>query len=139
MKLKHRFPVKPLSANKMWGAKGKRVFKSKEYLDYQNEIRAMLIGDSATWPFGQEPVAFIIEAGLSSKLADLDNILKPLFDTYQNMYEEFNDKTVYKIDAIKTLTSRGDEFLDVEVRYYQQELQSESSEEEGGEESKPQS
>ena len=74
--------------------------------------------DKPVWPFGTEPVQFDIDVGLSSKLADLDNVLKPLFDTYQTIYEEFNDKTVYKIKATKALVPRGDEYVAVTVRPY---------------------
>ena len=87
--------------------------------------------DSQTpsWPYGNQEVRFDIEAGLSSKLADLDNVLKPLFDTYQTIYEEFNDKTVYEIRATKVLVPRGDEYISVEVRSLAEEVSEEPEEE----------
>ena len=90
--------------------------KTTDYRNYQNEIRDELILDQAAWPFGVDNVEFQIHVGLSSKLADLDNVLKPLFDTYQSIYDEFNDKSVYKITATKELVAKGEEFLDVTVR-----------------------
>ena len=94
--------------------------KTAEYISYQEEFNHCVIleekTDKPVWPFSTEPVRFDIEVGLSSKLADLDNVLKPLFDTYQTIYEEFNDKTVYEIRATKTLVPRGDEYVSVEVR-----------------------
>ena len=98
--------------------------KTKQYVEYQEELLSCVVleeGDKHCWPFGTEPVEFHIEVGLSSKLADLDNVLKPLFDTYQTIYEEFNDKTVYKITASKELVGRGDEYLHIEVRPYSKE------------------
>ena len=68
-----------------------------------------------TWPFGSEPVAFYIVAGMSNKVADLDNVLKPLFDTYQGIFEEFNDNKVYYTELYKAITLKGKEFLYVKV------------------------
>ena len=67
------------------------------------------------WPFGTNKVSFKVEAGLSNKAADLDNVIKPLLDTYQSMYPDFNDKYVYYIELTKTMTKRGEEFLEVLV------------------------
>lgn len=120
MHITHRFDLKPVSANKMY-YKAKQ--KTRDYLDYQNEIRdyvTLLDGDQFVWPFGTEPVDFTISVGLSNKLADLDNVLKPLLDTYQQMYEDFNDKSVYHIDATKTLVKKGEEFLQVDIQLYKE-------------------
>lgn len=71
--------------------------------------------DTWDWPFGDKRVSFKVEAGLSNKAADLDNVIKPLLDTYQSMYPDFNDKYVYYIELTKTMTKRGEEFLEVLV------------------------
>ena len=106
--------------------------KTTEYRDYQEEFRTCVIleenNDTPVWPFDGN-VTFNIEVGLSSKLADLDNVLKPIFDTYQSIYEEFNDKTVYKIRATKVLVPRGDEYVHVEVRSVAEEAGEELQEE----------
>ena len=92
--------------------RGKRV-KTKEYMDYQNEIRDEMMG--IEWPFSSDQVSFMIDIGLSARQADLDNIMKPLFDTFQNIYEEFNDNKVYHVDAIKTIVPKGEEYLRVVI------------------------
>ena len=68
-----------------------------------------------TWPFGSEEVSIYVEAGLSARQADLDNVLKPLLDTFQGIYEEFNDNKIYFIEAWKTIVPKGDEFLRVRI------------------------
>lgn len=74
------------------------------------------------WPFGTNKVSFKVEAGLSNKAADLDNVIKPLLDTYQSMYPDFNDKYVYYIELTKTMTKRGEEFLEVLVEEIEDEV-----------------
>jgi len=68
-----------------------------------------------TWEFKDNPVHFIVYAGLSNKASDLDNIIKPLLDTYQNIFEEFNDKTVQGIILQRDRVKRGREYLWVRV------------------------
>ena len=109
--LEHTFRVKPLSANVM--THRNKTIKQKVYLDYQNELRDELMGQ--VWPFGSDQVAFYIVAGMSNKGADLDNILKPLFDTYQGIFEEFNDNKVYYTELYKVIVTKGKEFLHVTV------------------------
>ena len=53
--------------------------------------------------------------GLSNKLSDLDNVIKPLLDTYQTVYPSFNDNTVNKITMTKDMVKKGQEYLDVTV------------------------
>lgn len=65
--------------------------------------------------FKDSPVHFIVYAGLSNKASDLDNIIKPLLDTYQNIFEEFNDKTVQGIILQRDRVKRGREYLWVRV------------------------
>ena len=107
----HRFQVKPLSANAMTGRN--KTYQTAAYTAYQNEIRDELMG--IAWPFEAEQVHFDIEAGLSNRGQDLDNIVKPVLDTYQIIYEEFNDNKVYEITLRKTIVPKGDEFLHVRV------------------------
>ena len=56
--------------------------------------------------------------GSSIRAADLDNIVKPLLDTYQSIFEEFNDNKVYHIKLTKQITNKGDEYLYVKVERY---------------------
>ena len=101
----------------MFGVKGRRTFKTKAYQLYQDDIRDQLMG--VEWPFGKEYIEFVIEVGLSNRGADLDNTVKPLLDTYQGVFEEFNDNKVYHIELTKTITKKGDEFIKVKVNRYE--------------------
>ena len=87
--------------------------KTVEYRQYQEEIRDEMMGTD--WTFGSDPVTFIVKVGLSSKAADLDNIIKPLLDTFQSIYEEFNDNKVYRIELEKELVVKGKEYISVQV------------------------
>lgn len=87
--------------------------KTAAYKNYQMEIRDELMG--VEWPFGTNPVKFDIDAGFSTRAADIDNILKPLLDTFQSIYEDFNDNKVYELIATKYIVSKGDEFLRVRI------------------------
>ena len=124
MILKHRFNVKPLSANKMFGKSGKITFKTKDYLTYQNDIRDEILEEAEddAWPFGASQTTFTIIAGLSNRGADLDNVLKPLFDTYQSIYSDFNDNKVYHIEAYKDIVKKGEEYLDVTIKEWKDEI-----------------
>jgi len=101
----------------MFGRRGKTTFKTPEYLSYQNEIRDEMMGTE--WIFGTSQVAFEITVGLSNRGADIDNILKPLLDTYQGIFESFNDNKVYHLDVTKTIVKKGEEFIDVTIKEYE--------------------
>ena len=113
----------------MWNRRGKTTFKSADYLQYQNDIRDQLIGTD--WPFGSGQVSFNIIAGLSNRGADLDNVIKPILDTYQGVYEEFNDNKVYNIELEKRIVKRGGEFLDIRIREYESDQAAETQQETG--------
>ena len=101
-----------------------RKQKTREYRDFQDEVRDTVIyteGDKFVWPFGTSEVSFDVTVGLSNKNADLDNCIKPLLDTYQGMYEDFNDKRVYAIELIRKDVPRGQEFLEVSIYNYKKE------------------
>jgi len=114
----------------MWNRKGKTTFKSADYLQYQNDIRDHLIGTD--WPFGADQVSFTVVAGVSNRGSDLDNVIKPILDTYQGVYEQFNDNKVYSIKLEKRIVKRGREFLDIGIRKYEICETEEIAEEEGG-------
>lgn len=90
-----------------------KAIKQRQYIDYQNELRDEIRG--VEWPFGDDQVEFYIVAGFSNRAADLDNVIKPLFDTYQGIFEEFNDNKVYHAELHKTIVRKGREFLFVRV------------------------
>ena len=118
----------------MWNRKGKTTFKSADYLQYQNDIRDQLIGTD--WPFGSGQVSFNITAGVSNRGADLDNVIKPILDTYQGVYEEFNDNKVYNIELEKRIVKRGREYLDIRIREYEGDKTKETQQKERSELSK---
>ena len=95
---------------------GKSTFKTPQYLEYQNEIRDSMMGTQ--WQFADSQVKFTIDVGLSNRGADVDNVIKPLLDTYQAIFEEFNDNKVYHIDITKSIVKRGDEYINVTVEEY---------------------
>ena len=70
------------------------------------------------WPFGDSQVQFKLDVGLSNRGADIDNVLKPLLDTYQGIFEECNDNKVYHIQATKHIVKRGEEYINVIVEEY---------------------
>ena len=97
----------------MFVRKNKTTFKTADYKRFQEEVASMLMGQE--WPFETKPVLFIVYAGLSNRASDLDNIIKPLLDTYQNIFEEFNDKTVQGIILQRDRVKRGGEYLWVRI------------------------
>ena len=98
-----------------------KSIKQIKYVEYQNELRDELKG--VEWPF--EPLQlleFEIIAGVSNRAADLDNIVKPLLDTYQSIFEEFNDNKVYHILLDKQITAKGNEYLFVRVERWPEQI-----------------
>ena len=102
----------------MFGRRGKTTFKTPDYVAYQNEVRDGMMGTE--WIFEDSQVAFEIIVGLSNRGADIDNIIKPLLDTYQGIFEGFNDNKVYHLDVTKTIVKKGEEFIEVTVKEYKE-------------------
>ena len=95
--------IKSLSVNKCW--QGRR-FKSPEYKAFEEELLWKL--PPLEVPEGDIEVNFLF--GVSNKLSDLDNFLKPILDILQKKYG-FNDRSIYRIVAEKILVNKGQEFL----------------------------
>jgi len=83
--------IKALSVNKVWCG---RRFKTKDYKDYEREAFYLL---SDTIIISKGNLELKLEVGLSSKLADIDNIAKPFIDILQKKYN-FNDKNSNNAD-----------------------------------------
>ena len=98
----------------MFWKRGRKTIKTSDYTKYQNEIRDEIM--DVKWPFEKSEVVFIVVAGLSNRGADLDNCIKPLLDTFQNIFEEFNDNKVYEIHMTKDIVQKGKEYIDVEIQ-----------------------
>lgn len=101
--------IKPLSANLMYS--GRKV-KSHKYRAYE-KLLLPLLPTTMEVPEGTLHLSLVV--GVSSKLSDLDNILKPFIDCLQLKYD-FNDKWIYKISAVKANVKKGEEFIEFELR-----------------------
>jgi Holliday junction resolvase RusA-like endonuclease len=107
--------IKPLSANDMY--LGRKV-KSHKYKTFERKILALLPDQDV--PEGE--LQLNIDVGLSSKLADVDNILKPFIDCLQLKYS-FNDKWIYKLGVIKEIVPKGEEYINFKIEEYVDEQQ----------------
>lgn len=113
MIFRKKLKVKPVSVNEAWQLKGFRKFKSKKYREYQEEFDRQLADIS--WPFKPDvELDVIVRVGFSNRLSDLDNALKPLFDTLSTKYD-WNDNKIYSIKARKILVPKGKEFINVSI------------------------
>jgi len=101
--------VKPLSANLMYS--GRKV-KSYKYRNYEKVLLPLLPNELIV-PEGK--LHLVIKVGMSSKLSDLDNVLKPFIDCLQLKYG-FNDKWIYKLTASKKEVKKGEEFIKFDLR-----------------------
>ena len=111
---KHNFDFKALSANKMF-YRAKQM--TKEYREWREAIYED-IDDRTKWPFEElDCLDFSVKVGFSSKLADVDNAIKPLLDTFQYLFA-FNDRCVYKVTIEKEIVKKGQEYFDVTVKEY---------------------
>ena len=100
--------IKPLSINQCF--QGRR-FKTPKYKQYEKELMALL--PILSVPNGLLEV--VITFGLSSKLNDIDNGLKPFIDILQKKYL-FNDRDIYKLIVEKKIVPKGKEFIECEIK-----------------------
>jgi Holliday junction resolvase RusA-like endonuclease len=101
--------IKPLSVNQCW--QGKR-FKTPKYKQYEIEL-LLLLKSNLNIPKGR--LSLLITFGLSSKLNDIDNGLKPFIDILQKKYG-FNDRDIYKLEVEKVIVPKGKEFIEFEIK-----------------------
>lgn len=97
--------IKPMSVNRAW--QGQR-FKSRDYLAYEKECLYKLRGPelSITGALG-----IVLVFGVSSKLADPDNPVKPFLDILQKKFK-FNDNQIYSMIVRKVDVKKGFEFVE---------------------------
>lgn len=113
---KHRFNFKPISANKLW-YRNKTL--TKQYRDHRDDM----YHDVNNWTAlrkrveGVERLTLVMKCGLSSKLADLDNVCKGQIDSIQNLLD-FNDKIIYRIELEKENVKRGQEYFEITLKEY---------------------
>lgn len=98
--------VKPLSVNECW--QGVR-YKTPAYTRYERQVLLLLPKAEIT---NVERVE--IEFGVSSKLADIDNPVKPILDILQKKYG-FNDRDIFELTIRKTLTKKGQEYINIKI------------------------
>jgi Holliday junction resolvase RusA-like endonuclease len=100
--------IKPLSVNLAW--QGKR-FKTPEYKRYEKAVLLMLPNKI---DIPKPPFSLKIEFGLSSKLNDIDNGVKPFVDILQKKYG-INDRDIYHLQVLKTIVGKGKEFIKFKI------------------------
>ena len=64
---------------------------------------------------GKGRLSLSLLIGLSSKNADLDNILKPWIDILQKKFG-FNDRHIYKLNVEKVDVPKGHEFIEFDIK-----------------------
>jgi len=101
--------VKPFSVNKAW--QGKR-YRTREYKAWREQMQWILPNDYKV-PEGKK--LLIVTFGVSSKLADWDNPVKPFQDALQDKYS-FDDKEIYQSCAAKQDVPKGSEYIKWELR-----------------------
>ncbi len=107
-----RLSINPLSVNECF--QGRR-FKTAKYKSYERELLLRL--PLITLPAAPYHIKFTF--GLSSKLADYDNPVKPFQDILQKRYN-FDDRDIYKATIEKVLTKKGNEFIEFKIEHYEQ-------------------
>ena len=103
-----RLKIKPMSINECW--QGRR-FKTKEYKVYRDALLWML----PTKKLPPPPYSIEITFGFSNKASDIDNPVKPLFDSLKDKYKGFDDRDVYRLEVRKVIVPKGEEFIEVEI------------------------
>lgn len=99
--------IKPLSINIAF--QGKR-FKTKEYKVFERYVLMMLPKIKIPEP----PNKIYLEFGMSNKLSDWDNPVKPIQDILQKKYG-FNDRDIYEAQVKKVLVEKGKEYIKFEI------------------------
>lgn len=96
--------IVPLTVNKCW--RGRR-FKTALYQEYEKELIYTL--PKLVIPSGKLKITIVW--GVSSKLADIDNPIKPFLDCLQKKYD-FNDRRIYELMVKKKDVKKGEESID---------------------------
>lgn len=103
-----RVKIKPLSINECW--QGRR-YKTPKYKNYERELLLKLNPQTIQY----DRIGINIVFGVSSKLMDIDNGLKPFIDILQKKYK-FNDRDIYELNVKKELVKKGSEFINFEIK-----------------------
>ena len=107
--------IKPLSINKAF--QGKR-FKTPAYKQYEKALSYLLPTPlpnlSAKELSDCRCLKIVIEYGVSSPLADIDNPTKLVIDIMQKKYK-FNDRYIYDMHLFKVDVKKGEEYIKFEI------------------------
>lgn len=95
--------IKPMTVNRAW--QGRR-YKTPEYKQYERDV--LLLLPKIAIPDGE--LSLYIQAGFSSKNADIDNIAKPFIDILQKKYK-FNDSRIFRLTLQKEIVPKGKEYI----------------------------
>ena len=104
---RRRVDVKPLSVNRAW--QGKR-YRTPEYKAYQKEVLLKL--RALDIPNGELEAYYTF--GVSSKLSDWDNPVKPFQDILQAKHG-FDDRRIVRAVVEKVLVPKGEEFIEYSI------------------------
>ena len=99
--------IKALSVNSAW--QGRR-FKTPAYNSYQKEVLLKL----PKIKIPKAPLNVYICFGLSSKLNDIDNGLKPFIDCLVKKYG-FDDRDIYYLEVEKQIVEKGKEYIEFKI------------------------
>lgn len=105
-----KIKIKPLTINQCW--QGKR-FKTINYKGYERSLSYLL----PKLEVFKGKLILKLKFGFSSKLADIDNPVKPFLDCLQNKYC-FNDRDIYKLIVEKEIVKKGEEFIEFNIKKY---------------------
>ena len=104
----HRIALKPLSINEAW--KGRR-FRTDACKAFQQAM-ALVLPKRLEIPEGK--LMLMLQFGVSSKNADIDNPAKVTIDCLQKKYG-FNDKRIYGLAVQKVDVPKGQEFIEFAI------------------------
>ena len=102
-----KLDIKALSVNQAF--QGRR-FKTPKYNKYIDEVLSIL----PRLNLNKETYTINIEFGLSSKLNDIDNGLKPFIDCLVKKYN-FDDRQIYELNVKKVIVKKGLEYIKFEI------------------------
>lgn len=100
--------IKPLSVNEVW--QGRR-FKTQAYKSYEKAVLLML---PKRIELPSPPFSITFEFGVSSKLSDWDNPIKPFQDILCKKYG-IDDRDIYKGTVSKVLVKKGEEYVKFKI------------------------
>lgn len=104
----NKLKIKPMSVNEAW--RGGPRFKTDKYKAYEEEVLYSIKKEKIT----PGKLFLRLTVGISSKNADLDNVVKPFLDILQKKLG-FNDKQIYGMDLWKEDVKKGEEFIEYEL------------------------